>query len=57
VFTINQNQRSRSIRIGVHDQSESVFTLRQNTHYAPIEIEEGMDFEIWGRVMWSLKQH
>jgi hypothetical protein len=23
----------------------------------PIEITEGMDFEVWGRVMWSLHRH
>ena len=34
-----------------------VCLLSANDRYAPIEIEEGMDFEIWGRVMWSLKQH
>ena len=32
VFTINQNQRSQKTIIGVHDKSESVFTVRQNTH-------------------------
>lgn len=25
--------------------------------YQPIPITEGMDFEVWGRVMWSFQQH
>jgi transposase-like protein len=33
VFTMNQNDRSRSVRTGVHDESESVFTVGQNTHW------------------------
>src|SRR5690606_32641546 len=32
VFTINQNGCSPSARIGVHDQSESVFTMGRNMH-------------------------
>ena len=34
-FTINQNQCSRSTRMGVHDGAQSAFTLGQNTHSAP----------------------
>lgn len=34
-FTINQNQCSRSTRMGVHDGAESAFTLGQNTHLSP----------------------
>ena len=33
VFTMNQNDRSQSVRTAVHDKSKSVFTVGQNTHY------------------------
>ena len=28
-----------------------------NENYQPIRITEGMDFEVWGRVLWSFKPH
>jgi DNA polymerase V len=28
-----------------------------NPEYAPIEISEGVDFEVWGRVLYSIKAH
>jgi DNA polymerase V len=31
--------------------------LSENPSYAPIEITEGMDFEVWGRVMYSIHRH
>jgi DNA polymerase V len=31
--------------------------LSENERYAPIEITEGMDFEVWGRVMYSISPH
>ncbi len=33
VFMISQNERSRKTIIGVHDKSESAFTVCQNTHF------------------------
>jgi len=37
VFTLNQNERSRSIRTGVHLEPEWVFILGQNMHYSHIQ--------------------
>lgn len=31
--------------------------LSENEAYQPIEITEEMDFEVWGRVMWSFERH
>ena len=31
--------------------------LSENKQYAPIEITEGMDFEVWGRVLHSIQDH
>ena len=63
-FTINQNGCSRSSRIGVHDESESVFTLGQNMQpehatwddimyelYVKQKIEEGIKAADEGRAV------
>ena len=34
-----------------------VLLVPANPNYAPIEITDGMDFEIWGRVIASIQQH
>jgi DNA polymerase V len=34
-----------------------VWLLSENECYAPIEITEEMDFEIWGRVVYSIQPH
>jgi DNA polymerase V len=34
-----------------------VWLMPANERYEPIEISEGVDFEIWGRVMYSIQQH
>lgn len=31
--------------------------LSENENYLPIEIDEEMDFEIWGRVIYSIQPH
>jgi DNA polymerase V len=31
--------------------------LSENEQYAPIEITEGMDFQVWGRVVYSISPH
>jgi DNA polymerase V len=31
--------------------------LAANESYAPIEITEDMDFEVWGKVLWSIRPH
>ena len=34
-----------------------VWLISENADYAPIEIEEEHDFEVWGRVMYSINRH
>jgi DNA polymerase V len=31
--------------------------LPENDLYQPIEVTEGVDFEVWGRVMYSIQRH
>ena len=31
--------------------------VSENPSYEPIQITEGMDFEVWGRVMYSIHRH
>jgi DNA polymerase V len=31
--------------------------LSANEAYAPIEINDDMDFEVWGKVLWSIRGH
>lgn len=31
--------------------------LSENELYQPIEVTEGVDFEVWGRVMYSIQRH
>jgi DNA polymerase V len=31
--------------------------LATNESYSPIEITEEMDFEVWGKVLWSIRPH
>lgn len=31
--------------------------LAANDSYPPIEITEEMDFEVWGKVLWSIRPH
>lgn len=38
-------------------QDGQIRLLAANESYAPIEITEGMDFEVWGRVLWSIRPH
>lgn len=39
------------------DDEGRVFLVPKNDNYRPIEITEDMDFEIWGKVIWSINQH
>ena|SRR3712207_2174175 len=34
-----------------------ILLLSENPQYSPIEITEGVDFEVWGRVMYSIQRH
>ena len=31
--------------------------LAANDAYAPIDVTEEMDFEVWGKVLWSIRPH
>lgn len=34
-----------------------IYLLSENEQYPPIEITEGVDFEAWGRVIYSISAH
>ena len=34
-----------------------ILLLSENAEYTPVRITEGMDFEVWGRVMYSIHRH
>ena len=34
-----------------------IWLLAANESYQPIEITEEMDFEVWGKVLWSIRGH
>ncbi len=38
-------------------ESGKIWLLSENEYYQPIEIKEGMDFEVWGRVLYSISTH
>lgn len=38
-------------------QDGQVWLLSENEVYAPIQITEDMDFEVWGRVIYSIQPH
>jgi DNA polymerase V len=43
-------------RLSMNDAGR-IWLLSENEHYPPIEITEGMDFEVWGRVVYSILGH
>ncbi|MFL6209827.1 MAG: LexA family protein [Pyrinomonadaceae bacterium] len=38
-------------------QGGKIQLVASNDAYAPIEVTEGADFEIWGKVIWSFRAH
>ena len=38
-------------------QDGKIWLLAANESYQPIEITEEMDFEVWGKVLWSIRSH
>lgn len=36
---------------------ERFFLVSENLKYKPIEISKEMDFEVWGKVIWSIHKH
>lgn len=41
----------------LHREGGRILLLSDNEAYPTIEITEGMDFEVWGRVMHSIQSH
>jgi DNA polymerase V len=41
----------------VRREGDRVFLMPENEHYQPIEVTEGSDFEIWGRVVGSVREY
>lgn len=39
------------------DDENRIFLLSRNENYKPLEITEDMDFEIWGKVTYSITKH
>ncbi len=39
------------------EREGQVWLMPENEQYEPIEIKEEMDFEVWGRVMYSIQPH
>jgi len=39
------------------ERNGTIWLMSANDDYPPIEIKDCMDFEVWGRVVWSLKPH
>jgi DNA polymerase V len=54
VARINDDLCVKKIRI---EDSGVIRLLAENTAYPPIQITEEMDFEVWGRVMYSIQKH
>ncbi len=44
----------KRLRVG---QGGRIVLLSENPGYDPFEVTEGMDFEVWGRVMYSIQRH
>ena len=43
-------------RLRIEDDG-SVSLVSENPTYPPIRVTEGMDFEVWGKVMRSIQTH
>jgi DNA polymerase V len=41
----------------VRKEGDRVFLMPENERYQPIEVTEGSDFEIWGRVVGSVREY
>jgi DNA polymerase V len=39
------------------EEGGRIWLLSENQAYEPIEVAEGVDFEVWGRVMYSIHRH
>ena len=41
----------------IRKEGNRVFLMPENDRYQPIEVTEGSDFEIWGRVIGSVREY
>lgn len=41
----------------LHIEDGNIWLLSENPLYQPIQITESMDFEVWGRVMYSIQTY
>lgn len=39
------------------EEGGGILLMSENPSYEPIRVTEGMDFEVWGRVMYSIHRH
>jgi DNA polymerase V len=39
------------------EEDGRLWLVSENPTYEPIRVTEGMDFEVWGRVMYSIQRH
>jgi DNA polymerase V len=53
IARINDELCVKRLRI----QDGRVWLIPENELYQPIEVIDGMDFEVWGRVMHSIRSH
>lgn len=54
VARINDELCVKKLRI---EKTGQIWLLSENEIYDPIPITEEMDFEVWGRVMYSIQRH
>jgi DNA polymerase V len=54
VARINDELCVKKIRI---EDTGAIWLRAENERYLPIQITEEMDFEVWGRVMYSIQKH
>jgi DNA polymerase V len=53
IARINDELCVKRLRIG----EGRIWLMPENESYQPIEVIEGMDFEVWGRVMHSIRSY
>lgn len=54
IARVNADVCVKELSIG---EDGRVWLLSKNPTFAPLEITEEMEFEVWGRVMWSITPH
>jgi DNA polymerase V len=54
VARLGQEFTVKRLRI---EEDGRIWLVSENPSYDPIQVTEGMDFEVWGRVMYSIHRH